>query len=130
MSFWRKFLASRADNWADETKTEVRIEKTGKREAIWVKNRCKSWADDERRDELADDKVENLDEEQERETVSFQADNWTNSWVSWTDEADEEDDWAEKIINFWTDNEMNSQETVEADEVELNHSDQTSFMTR
>ncbi len=31
------------------------------------------------------------------------------------------------MIDFQTDNEMNSQ-TVEADEVELNHSNQTSFM--
>ena len=33
------------------------------------------------------------------------------------------------MIDFQADNEMNFQETVEADEVELNHSDQTSFMT-
>jgi len=95
-----------------------------------VKNRCKFRADDERRDELADDEVEDLDKEWKRETVSFWADNWTNSRVSWTGEADEEDDWAEKTINFRADNETNSQETIEADEVELDHSDQTSFMTR
>jgi hypothetical protein len=64
-----------------------------------VNNRCKFQVDDERRDELADDEVENLDEDRAKETIDFQADN-----------------------------EMNSQETVEADEVELNHSDQTSFM--
>jgi len=64
-----------------------------------VKNRCKSRADDERRDELADDEVEILDEDRAKETIDFQADN-----------------------------EMNFQETVEANEVELNHSDQTSFM--
>jgi len=40
-----------------------------------VKNRCKFRADDERKDELADNKVENLNEEQKKETVSFQADN-------------------------------------------------------
>ena len=130
MSFRRKFLASQADNRADETETEVKIEEIEKREAIWVKNRCKSQADDERRNELADDEVEDLDEDQTRETVSFRADNWTNSRVSWTDEADEENDRAEKTINFWADNKINSQETVEADEVELNHSDQTSFITR
>ncbi len=92
-----------------------------------MKNRCKFQADDEWKDELADNEVENLNKEQKKETVSFQANNWTNSWVSWTDEADEEDDWAEKMIDFWTDNEMNSQ-TVKTDEVELNHSNQTSFM--
>ncbi len=64
-----------------------------------MKNRCKSRADDERRDELADDEVEILDEDRAKETIDFQADN-----------------------------EMNFQETVEANEVELNHSDQTSFM--
>jgi len=36
-----------------------------------MKNRCKSQADDERRDELADDEVKNLDKEQERKTVNF-----------------------------------------------------------
>jgi len=40
-----------------------------------VKNRCKFQADDEREDELADDEVENRDENQARETMSFQADN-------------------------------------------------------
>jgi len=88
-----------------------------------VKNRYKFRADDERENELVDDKVENLDEDWARETVSFWADNWMKSRVSWTDEADEEDDWAEKMIDFQTDNEMNSQETVKANKVELNHSD-------
>ncbi len=72
-----------------------------------MKNHCKSQADDERENELVDE-VEDLDKEREKETVSFQADNWTNSQVSWTDETDEEDDWAEKMIDFQTDNEMNS----------------------
>ena len=94
LSFQRKSLASQADDQADETETEVKIEKIEKREAIWVKNRCKFWADDKRRDELANDEVENLDEDRVKETINFQADN-----------------------------EMNFQETVEADEVELNHSD-------
>jgi len=63
-----------------------------------MKNRCEFRADDERENELVD-KVEDLDEERKKETVSFRADN-----------------------------EINSQETVKADEVELNYSDQTSFM--
>jgi len=67
--FQCKSLAFRADDRVDEI--VEKIEETEKREAIWVKNRCKSRADDERRDELADDEVENLDEERERETVSF-----------------------------------------------------------
>ena len=71
MSFRRKSLASRADDRADETEAEVKTEETGEREAIWVKNRCKSRADDERRNELADDEVENLDEDRAKETVSF-----------------------------------------------------------
>ncbi len=36
-----------------------------------MKNHCKSRADDERRNELADDEVENLDEDRAKETVSF-----------------------------------------------------------
>ncbi len=90
MSFRCKSLAFRTDDRVDEI--VEKIKETEEREAIWVKNRCKFRADDERRDELADDEVENLDEEREKETVSFQADNWTNSRVSWTDEAGEEDD--------------------------------------
>ncbi len=104
----------------------MRIKETEKREAIWVKNRCKFRADDKQENELVNE-VKNLNEKWEKETVSFQTDNWTNSRVSWTDEADEKDDWAEKMINFQADNKMNFQETVEADEVELDHSDQTSF---
>ncbi len=126
MSFWCKSLAFQADDWVDEI--VKKIKETEKKEVIWMKNRCKSQADDERRDELADDEVKNLDKEQERKTVNFWADNWMNSWVSQTDEADEEDDWAEKTIDFQTDNETNFQETVEADEVKLNHLNQTSFM--
>ncbi len=129
MSFRRKSLASRADDRAGETEAEVGTEETGEREAIWVKDRCKSRADDERRNELADDEVENLDEDRAEETVSFWAGNWTNSRVSWTGEAGEEDDRAEKTIDFRADNETNFQ-TVKADEVELDHSGQTSFMTR
>ena len=34
LSFQRKSLASRVDDQAGETETEVRIEETGKREAI------------------------------------------------------------------------------------------------
>jgi len=111
MSFRCKSLASRADDQVSEIveKIEERIEETEKREAIWVKNRCKFRANDERRDELADDEMKNFR-------------------VSWTDEADEENDRAEKMIDFRADNKMNSQETVEANEVELDHSDQTSFM--
>ena len=36
LSFRRKFLASWADDQADETETEVKIEETGEREAIWT----------------------------------------------------------------------------------------------
>ncbi len=100
MGFRRKSLASRAGDRAGETEAEVGIEEAGEREAIWVKDRCKSRADDERRNELADDEVENLDEDRARETIDFRAGNGTNS-----------------------------QETAEADEVELDHSGQTSFMT-
>ena len=64
-----------------------------------MKNRCKFQADYEWRNELADDEVKDLDEEWKKETINFQADN-----------------------------EMNFQETVKADEVELDYSDQTSFM--
>jgi len=53
-----------------------------------MKNRCEFRADDERENELVD-KVEDLDEERKKETVSFRADN-----------------------------EINSQETVKADKVE------------
>jgi len=94
LSFRRKSLASQADDQADETETEVKIEEIEKREAIWVKNCCKFQANEKRRDELANDEVKNLDE-----------------------------DWVKETINFQADNEMNFQETVEADEVELNHSD-------
>jgi len=98
LNFRRKSLESQTDDQADETETEVKIEETEKREAIWMKNRCEFRADDERENELVD-KVEDLDEERKKETVSFRADN-----------------------------EINSQETVKADKVELNYSDQTSFM--
>ncbi len=70
----------------------MRIKETEEREAIWVKNRCKFQADDEREDELADDEVENRDENQARETMSFQADNWVSFQVSQADEADEIDE--------------------------------------
>ncbi len=80
MSFRCKFLASRADDRVDEI--VEKIKETEEREAIWVKNRCKFRADDERENELVDDKVENLDEDRARETVSFWADNWMKSQVS------------------------------------------------
>ncbi len=84
----------------------MKIEETEEREAIWMKNRCKFRADDERRNELVDDKVENLDKNRAKEMINLQADNWANFLVSWTDEADE--------LN-------------EADEVKWDHLDQTSF---
>ena len=71
MGFRCKSLAFRADDRVGEVEAEVKTEEAGEREAIWVKNRCKSRADDERRNELADDEVENLGEEREGETVSF-----------------------------------------------------------
>ncbi len=73
-----------------------------------MKIRCKFRANDERRDELADDEVENLDEDWAKETINFRADNWANSLVSWTDEADE--------INEA--NEVDEADEAEANEVE------------
>ncbi len=63
MNFRRKFLAFQADDWADETEIEVKIEEIKKEEAIWVKNRCKFQANDEWINELADDEVKNLNKE-------------------------------------------------------------------
>jgi len=40
-----------------------------------MKNRCKFRADDERRNELVDDKVENLDKNRAKEMINLQADN-------------------------------------------------------
>ncbi len=73
MSFRCKSLASQAGDRVGEIVEE--IEEAGEREAIWVKNRCKFRADDERRDELVDDEVEDLDEDRARETIDFRADN-------------------------------------------------------
>ncbi len=39
--------------------------------------------------------------------MSFWVNNQMNSQVSWINEADEENDWAEKMIDFLADNKMN-----------------------
>jgi len=70
----------------------VGTEEAGERGAIWVKVRCKSRADDERRDELADDEAGDLDGDRAGETIGFRADNWANSLVFRTGEADELDE--------------------------------------
>jgi len=73
MGFRCKSLASRAGDRVGEIVEET--EEAGERGAIWVKDRCKSRADDERRDELVDDEAEDLDEDRARETIDFRADN-------------------------------------------------------